>query len=174
MKKTKKYIAALGIAVVAGSALLPLCSYAAENEVQLNVHVGTGIAMAIDGSSVHSVPSLTSGQKDETMKTVIKVSTNSESGYTLTVKDKDTDLNLKNGSYTIPAASSVTAGTAGWAYKVDNGSYKAITATAATVKTSSTATDQDTITIHYGVGTAVTTHGGDYTDTIVFTAQANS
>lgn len=124
------------------------------------------------------------GNDTNGFKSTINVYTNADSGYTLSVKDKDSTLALSKigGGATIDALESdgnLTPGTDAWGYKVDTASpdgtgYKAIKATDATVKTKATKTTGGEETkVYYGVATASDQETGVYTDTLVYTATVN-
>ena len=114
----------------------------------------------------------------------ITVYTNCSAGYTLTLKDADTTTALTNANGdTIAAGTSITAGTANWAYKilsqdgtaVTTPAYAAIAAStgdaAQIAQTSSETTTSGSVsTVAYGVSTSNAQPTGVYADTIVYTA----
>ena len=112
-----------------------------------------------------------------TMTSEIKVYTNAAAGFTLTVNDADSTLALtgSNGG-TIAAGTSITAGTANWAYKGGSVSnWAAITASPVEVYSQNAPTSGGaTINMTYGVSTASDQPTGTYTDTIVYTATTNN
>ena len=112
-----------------------------------------------------------------TFKSTITIYTNNASGYSLTMKDGDTNNALVNGSNSIPATSATTLseGTAAWGYRVGtSGNWLAVpisTDTAATIGSENVKTDDGTeYTVEYGVATAGDQATGVYTDTIIYTA----
>ena len=105
----------------------------------------------------------------------VTVYTNNATGYTLKVKDSDTTTALTNGSYTIPAAASTSAGTAAWSIAGGSLSASAITAADQQVtKTTAKTSGGDATTMTYTVSTASDQATGVYTDTITYTATTNS
>lgn len=122
-----------------------------------------------------------------TMTSTVTVYTNNASGYTLSLKDADSDTNLtKIYSGTTPAtpatiiaSATPTAGSgAGWSVTGgddDFASGAAITAVNRTVKTTAAKTSGgDATTMTYTVATAVDQETGVYTDTITYTATTNN
>lgn len=155
----------------------------------VDVYTPTG-ATTIDGHTVKdlydptdletssSAVSLLPNAADTTTATSqIKVYTNAAGGFTLSVKDADstTALTHTDGTSTIPAGTTITAGTAAWGYKggsVTN--FAAISATDAQVYTQSAPTSGGaTIDMTYGVSTASDQKTGTYSDTIIYTATTN-
>lgn len=155
----------------------------------VDVYTPTG-ATTIDGHTVGSLydptdletsssaVSLLPNAADTTTATSqIKVYTNAAGGFTLSVKDADstTALTHTDGTSTIPAGTTITAGTAAWGYKggsVTN--FAAISATDAQVYTQSAPTSGGaTIDMTYGVSTASDQKTGTYSDTIIYTATTN-
>ncbi len=132
------------------------------------------------------------GAASNGFRSTITVYTNAAGGYTLTLKDKDTDNALTNvNGATIPAtsATSLTAGTAAWGYKVfsTGGNHEGAgatetgdtdwlavpisTGTAATIRTKDTKTSGgDQTIVDYGAATAADQATGIYGDVIVYTA----
>ena len=113
-----------------------------------------------------------------TMTSTVTVYTNNASGYTLTVADADTDTDLKNGTFSIPASATTTAGTAGWSIEGGSLTKSAIVASNAasplTVKATTAKTSSgDATTMTYTVATDEDQATGTYTDTITYTATTN-
>ena len=121
------------------------------------------------------------------MYTIIRVSTNSGNGYTLTLADADTNADLSTGTYTISPISSlpVAATNPGWAIHIDGDQESDVdiwrampisTASPITVKnytaTYEPVTD-DQSKVYYGVATSNDQGSGVYTDTVTYTATAN-
>ncbi|MBR5620925.1 hypothetical protein IKW75_00325 [Candidatus Saccharibacteria bacterium] len=117
---------------------------------------------------------------------IVTVYTNSNSGYTLSVKDKDdnTDLTHITGAFYIPAqdGTEVAAGTAGWNYDTTvlaggtTGAKTAAGITNAVVAIDGLAskTSGGRVTkVDYNVATGGDQAAGYYTDTIVYTATTN-
>ncbi len=117
-----------------------------------------------------------------TFKSTITVYTNNASGYTLTMKDADTNTALtKEAGVTIPAtsATTLTPGTAAWGYRVGtSGDWLAVPAsdaqTPAAINSLNTKTSGGhATTVEYGVATAADQATGIYSDTIIYTATTN-
>ena len=109
-----------------------------------------------------------------TMTSTVTVYTNNASGYTLTVKDADSDTSLKNGNIEIVAHATPTAGEARWSIEGGSLSASAITAAGLQVKQTDTkTTGGDATTMTYTVSTAADQATGVYTDTITYTATTN-
>ena len=151
----------------------------------VDVYTPTG-ASTIDGHTVgnlydptdletsSSTVSLLPNAEDTTTATsAVTVYTNAAGGYTLSVKDADstTALTHTDGTSTIPASATISAGTAAWGYKVGEGNFAAITASDVQIATASAPTSGgDTTNVVYGVSTASTQKTGTYSDTIIYTA----
>lgn len=117
----------------------------------------------------------------------ITVYTNYNSGYILSVQDKDAnnDLTHEDGTFYIPSNSSIAAGTAaGWNIDVTRVGLEPITAaevpvndgtaTALTIDTTNTKTQGGRVAkVEYNVATASDQASGKYADVIVYTATAN-
>lgn len=117
----------------------------------------------------------------EGFSSTITVYTNSTTGYTLAVRDKDsnTDLTHTSGQYYIPASNSaVVPGTSAWNYDVTTTDatpvvteHQAITASDVSIDSLDTKTTNGRVTyVDYNVSTAADQATGYYTDTIVYTA----
>ena len=155
----------------------------------VDVYTPTG-ASTIDGYPVgtlydptnlqtsSSTVSLLPNAADTTTATsAITVYTNAAAGYNLSVKDADSTTALVNGSdssATIPAGTSITAGTAAWGYKVGDGNFTAITDSDVQIDTFAGPTSGgNTTNVTYGVSTASDQKTGTYSDTIIYTATTN-
>ena len=154
----------------------------------VDVYTPTG-ASTIDGHPVgtlydplnletsSSTVSLLPNAADTTTATsAITVYTNAAGGYNLSVKDADntTALTHTDGTSTIPAGSTISAGTAAWGYKVGDGNFTAITASDVQIDTHSGPTSGgNTTNVTYGVSTASDQKTGTYSDTIIYTATTN-
>ena len=142
--------------------------------------------------------SIVNGSSENGFRSTITIYTNSAAGYNLTVRDSDSTTNLTHtdGTNYIPTTdSSLSAGTAGWNYDVTRlgtttGSVwaptadgedtyvvenSAITAEDVTIDSLPTKTSGGRITyVDYNVATSSTQAAGVYTDTLVYTATADS
>ncbi len=177
MTKTTKIIAALGVVAGIGVAALPISSFAASTQdVTVRVTIGSSIAVGVDQDTTEVT--MSPNQTDtSTLKTKVTVTTNNATGYQLQVKDKDTDTGLKSGTNVIPAAASLSAGTAGWNVK---GGDKVFASGAAITAADQLVMEADTppaasgaiANMTYGVATATNQASGTYTDIITYTATA--
>lgn len=139
---------------------------------------GTTDIRYASGSKAELLPNAKiDGDGTNGFKSLITVYTNSANGYTITVQDEDasTDLVLGNNVDTIPAGTTIAAGTSAWGYTLTSGSsYAAVpasTGTAASIKSDGSAfADGEQTTVYYGVSTKAAQKSGIYTDKIVYTA----
>lgn len=199
MKVRMKSTIALGAGVfaVAGIVAAPLvpAANAVTTNTTVNANVGSTISMT-GGSTVSLVLNPGGNAVLTSASDAITVSTNSTAGYTLTLADSDANLNLASGANTIgptsgtfavPAA--MTTNKWGFAlpggtgfdptYNVENNSttstskWAAISATAATLKNTSSTATNDPTTIWYAakVDSSQPT-GTNYQDQVVYTATA--
>lgn len=182
MSKSTKVIAALGVVAGLGVAALPAFTYAATADAEVEVTVTSSISIAVEGTdSTASKVSMAPNELKEggEFKSTIKVTTNNVAGYDATVKAKaEKDVNLTSSdSNTIPAASgTLTAGTAGWGYRVGtSGDWVAVTTTEANIKNAGTNANgytNDATVVEYGVATASAQPTGTYSATLTYTATA--
>ena len=184
MKKLALKILALTGVIVGGSVLLlPLSTYADNTaNVTVNVTVAATISLELNTNSVSSSTLLPNskieGSDSNGFYTTATVTTNSATGYVLTVIDSDTNNALvSSSSASIPAVASttLTAGTSAWGFR-PNGetnwlSVPVSTGTAATVASSNAYSSSAQVTkVYYGVASSSSQLAGTYTDTVVYTA----
>ena len=144
--------------------------------------VFSGTVHNYSGSTTSILPNAkVDGDGTNGFKSLIKVYTNSANGYTISLQDADSSaaLVLGNNVDTIPAGSSLSAGTAAWGYTLTSGSsYAAVPTnaeTAATIKSDGAAfADCEETNVYYGVSTKAAQKSGTYTDTIVYTASTKN
>lgn len=172
----KKIIAGLGVATALGVAALPVAGTFAESaSVDVTVNVGSTIAISADSPAAVT---MNPDQKTSSNAANVTVSTNSLNGYTLSVKDADSNTALVNGNGdTIPAlGGALSAGTAGWNITGGNLNNAAISATDQVVKTNNnsnhTAIANDVTAMTYNFATGTAQMQGTYVDTIIYTATA--
>ncbi len=196
MSKMIKAAAALSVVAGLGVAALPLSSYAATQNVNIQAEVLSSISIETDAEgethpddgSAGQVGTLnfgtvTPGSAPVEKELTVTVRTNSDKGFTVDVKDLDGNNALVNSAETtdneIPASGSIYKGQTGWGIK--GGlvtSYAAVpinTANALTlvdyaagsVPTGNAASDKFTLGVVVAEGAV---KQGTYTDTIVFTA----
>lgn len=175
MTKSTKIIAALGVIAGLGVAALPIGAFAASTqEVTVKVNIDSSISLGVDQAMTQVT--MAPNQADSTsLKTKLTVATNNAAGYKLEVKDKDADTSLKSGANSIPAAASVTAGTAAWNVKGGDkvfASGAAITAADQLVAESNAPAASAQTDMTYGVSTASNQASGTYQDIITYTATA--
>lgn len=139
MSKMSKAIAALGVVAGLGVAALPLSTYAASKNAQVQVTVDGAISInLVDPSDEGKATNTTSGAtftpatglldfgtikiNGDPVEGVmgVQVATNNATGYTLNIKAASTTDMVGSGNaegFVIPANASLAATTAGWAYK---------------------------------------------------------
>ena len=115
----------------------------------------------------------------------IKVWTNAIAGYHLSITAGADGVDLVRtgatataGSYAsedkIEANATISAGTNHWGYKVNSGSFAAITTGDVTIHTTSAPAAGDTTDVTYGVSTLGAQNQGTYTGTVIYTATTNN
>lgn len=174
MTKSTKIIAALGVIAGLGVAAFPIGAFAADQDVTVKVKIDSSISLGVD-QAVTQVTMTPNQVNDSSLKTELTVATNNAAGYKLQVKDKDADTSLKSGANSIPAAASVTAGTAAWNVKGGDkvfASGAAITAADQLVTESNAPAASAKTNMTYGVSTASNQASGTYQDVITYTATA--
>ncbi len=121
------------------------------------------------------------------MYTNIYVTTNSGSGYTLSLIDSDNNNSLSTGTYTIAPISSlpVASTNPGWAIHIDGDQAQGVDVWRAMPAAGSSAiivknyqatrqtVTEDLSKVTYGVATSNDQGSGTYTDTVVYTATTN-
>lgn len=193
MSKMTKTIAALGVVAGLGVAALPLSSYAAQREVEISANVLSAIAVSTDAEGETSTTKgtlnlgdVTPGSSEATKDLAVTVSTNSTTGYTLTLKDAATDASLMNGANKIPAGATVGQGETAWGVRgaadgnsdLDEETWVAVPAsnkTALTIRNKDAGAlegNAETTSVTFGVSVADdgNTPAGTYTSTVIFTA----
>ena len=149
-----------------------------------------GTTAGVSSSYVSLLPNAVANDTtDPTFKSTITVYTNSSHGYTLGVLSSTTDAALLNddGTNSIPAGSSLTAGTAAWAYKINPtagetgdttgtaditaNTWTAMATTNTQIAHEDTATNDGTeYVVNYGVATNDDQATGIYRTSLVYTA----
>lgn len=205
MTKSTKIIAALGVAAGLGIAALPAGSIFAQSltpldlknntkqsqDVTVSLTVGEAITLGVE-----NVVCATTGEENPSGAAVsltvkatgscshaVAGSTNAAAGYTLSVKDKDSETALTlNGEATSVAQSKIVAQggalggdpwVAGWNLSGgDLAANTAITAANQTVKTRATA-GEDLFTMTYNFATRADQNAGLYKDVITYTIAKN-
>lgn len=185
MTKIKSLLVGAGALSVLGISLLPISSFAATtSDVTVNVSVGSALSLACNGNYSHNygaaanAADINDGANVTTNPTgSCAVTSNDVGGYTLTLADADTDTNLVNGSYNIPAQAGVpVAGTPGYAVTTNGGTnWLAIPASNGSALTVATTTTAGSGTHPYSFASSIasTTAAGTYENTVRFTVTAN-
>jgi hypothetical protein len=197
MTKSTKIIAALGVAAGLGIAALPAGSIFADTllplnytgantsaEVKVKLKVSEAITIATNktvcGEDVTMVV-----KSNGSCNHLIAGGTNAKNGFTISVKDKDTDTSLVNTNGSTNASAKIaahngavdaTAGTYGWSIKGGDQVFQnsaAITSADQAVLKTTQAEDKET-TMTYNFATLPNQEVGTYEDTIVYTISANS
>ena len=156
MSKITKTIAALGVVAGLGVAALPLASYAADTQ---NIAVQATIGETL------------------TVTAPTSATTNHLSGFTLNIKDSDSETGLTGTSGTIAAGTVLDGTVSAWAYKGgDKTSYTEITTSDVALKTTAapTAAAGETVEITFGVAADEDQAAGTYTGGVTVTAVANA
>lgn len=180
MSKTiTKIIAGVGIVAGLGVAALPLSSYAKDVEVSFQIKPTLAAAPTIcDAATAAAVNANTVANVDCT------VEYSSNGGASVSIKDKDSTLDLVSGSNVIPAITttpaSLTAGTPGWGYKfaattpgagsgglsANSTNYAGVTASTVTVGSNTLPVTNAKGTFTFSAASSLTTPAGTYTDTV--------
>ena len=202
MSKLNKAIAALGIVAGLGVAALPLSSYAAdlktvsqnltvqayiEETISITIAEGSEGSFTDKGASTDAILDLgnvalgsyATGDVD------VKVMTNSDSGYTLTLAsatDSTTMTNGKTGTINAIASGAIeSSSTSAWGYKVGSGNWTGVVANNSdskpTIDSSTAPTDGESTgvtNVTFGVAASSTQESGTYTASVVFTATSNN
>ena len=182
-------IAVLGVVAGIGVAALPAMSYAASSDVELSVTVQS----TLSGEPTICTGGLTPATIGAGASTTLscKISYQSNGAATVSIKDKDSTLDLTSDSNTIApisvAAADVTG--EGWGYKfsVDeagatsggltatNDQYNPITASDFTVASNTAPlTSAATGTFDFKVSTLSSTEAGTYKDTVTISITADN
>lgn len=221
MSKSTKIIAALGVIAGLGVAALPLGAFAETQDVDVKITVKSSVSITIDQDTEEEIdnPDFDPSQPEDPVtnpktikintqnvvgemenndvleladQTTIKVTTNDAAGYTISVKDKDSDtnLNLAGGSDTFAAFASTVASLpskghnddtkAGWGIKSADATntdfstgYMGVTAANQVLRTKAGVASQDETKVSYAFVSKMTQTPGVYSDTITYTATAN-
>ena len=196
MTKSTKIIAALGVAAGLGIAALPAGSIfatdlipfdyttatSADKDVTVKLTVSESIAIATEGDECDAGRVTVKSTASCTQK--IAGGTNAKYGFTLSVKDKDSDTSLNlDGTTTavsndeIEAVAGTLGGSASWVsgWNLTGGALNqaAISATEQTVMKTSAAKDAQ-ISMVYNVATKPNQTVGNYSDVITYTIAKNN
>ena len=177
MSKITKTIAALGVVAGLGVAALPLASYAATTQ-NIAVEAEIGETLSVETPTVATVElAPTNGAAATEGSSSVTVKTNHLSGFTLNIKDSDSETGLTGTSGTIAAGTVLDGTVSACAYKGgDKTSYTEITTSDVALKTTAapTAAAGETVEITFGVAADEDQAAGTYTGGVTVTAVANA
>lgn len=177
MSKITKTIAALGVVAGLGVAALPLASYAATTQ-NIAVEAEIGETLSVETPTAATVElAPTNGAAAAEGSSSVTVKTNHLSGFTLNIKDSDSDTGLTGTSGTIEAGTVLDGTVSAWAYKGgDKAAYTAITTSDVALKTTDAPTTAagETIEITFGVAADADQAAGTYTGGVTVTAVPNA
>lgn len=165
---------------------------------EINANIGSTISITSTGTVNLGITPVAGGSQTSDSDTVT-VATNNSTGFNLTLQNNDADTELKNGSDAIaahsgtPAAPSALASNT-WGYAVAGDNFDVSYTAFANQPTSTTlwagvpangapvtlkntttpATPDDVTTVWYSAKADTTLPDGTYTDTVLYTATANS
>lgn len=177
MSKITKTIAALGVVAGLGVAALPLASYAADNQ-NIAVQATIGSTLSVDTPTVATVElAPTNGAAAKEGSSSVTVNTNNLNGFTLNIKDSDSETGLTGTSGTIAAGTTLDGTVSAWAYKGgDTAEYAAITTSNVPLKETDAPTTAagETVEITFAVAADEDQAAGTYTGGVTVTAVANA
>lgn len=177
MSKITKTIAALGVVAGLGVAALPLASYAA-NTQNIVVEAEIGSVLSVDTPTVATVElAPTNGAAAKEGSSSVTVNTNNLNGFTLNIKDSDSNTGLTGTGGTIAAGTVLDGTESAWAYKGgDTSAYTAITTSDVALKVTDapTTADGEAVEITFGVAADEDQAAGTYTGGVTVTAVANA
>jgi len=188
-----------GALAVFGVVLSPVVASAVTANTTITATLDTSISMTTSTTVAISVTP-TSGGSLSSNSDSISVSTNNTTGYTLTFKDADTNTNLVSSGNNIATSGSAPGSAAAlsnntWGFAVagntgfdasysaetNNGSstskwagVPASSGTAYQIKTTATTASNDASTVWYATKVTSSQPNGTYSDTVTYTAVANS
>ena len=168
----KKLLAITGTMIVAGLALLPVASYAAESSQNIDVQVVVERVLRLDAASGGDTINLTANQVS---KGNISAQVYSTMPYTISLSATQPNLvHSTLSSYFIPASDDVAVGTDAWGVKKSGeDTYTALTSTPTVFYTGNAATpDAGTKTdLEVGISLGTNLAAGTYsTDVTVLAA----
>lgn len=147
----KKLLAITGIMIVAGLALLPVASYAAESSQNIDVEVVVERVLRLDAASGGDTIDLTANQVSTGN---ISAQVYSTMPYTISLSAAKPALqHTTSATYSIPASSKVVAGTNAWGIKKSGeAGYTAISPDPTVFYTGTAATPAAGTTTNFEVG----------------------
>lgn len=180
MLQKTKIIAGVGVAALAVAIVPAAASYAADTSQNATYSVTISETLSLGYTAATNTATVANGSYNtEITGGTLTAITNYSGGYTLTVKDADTNNALTGTSGSISAGTTLDGSVSNWALKASGTNAVATdwfavpvsTGTAVTVAQSSAPTSATgtTTTITYGVGVASNQAAGTYSDTVVYT-----
>ena len=167
----KKLLAITGIMIVAGLALLPVASYAAESSQNIDVEVVVARELRLDAASGGDTIDLVANRVNTGN---ISAQVYSTMPYTISLSAAQPNLVHSNlSSYFIPASSKVAVGTDAWGVKKSGeDTYTALGPDPAVFYTGNAATPDDGTTTNLEVGISLGTNlaAGTYSTEVTVTA----
>lgn len=194
----QRFLSGVGVLSVLSLLLAPGTVFGADN-TKITTNVLASVTLSTPGTPI-ALADLTPGASAvmSTNKDVVTVSTNNSTGYNLSIKDDDTDLDMDTpttGTNNIAASSNLysapgTLAVNTWGYAVAGGSFSpsyskvdsvtdntlkfvGIAATDQKIKSTSAAADGDTTEVWFGARVDINQPTGAYDDTVIYTAVAN-
>ena len=165
--KTGMKIGLMVGALIAGMvSLMPLTTYAVSKEGSMTVVVSDNITI----DTVSNAEILTDPSRIATDNFQVKVTTNK--AYTILLRSAQPSLTASGIEENIPATSTLTAGTNGWAIQTADDSYVAVTTSNEEFYSSSVGTSEDGVTTDFAVHVAVspTLPAATYSTQLIVTA----
>lgn len=191
MSKMTKTIAVLGVVAGLGVAALPLSSYATAGlsdtaNITAQAVVGDSIEITA-GQTTVTMTNVVAGATENEASTDLTVRTNNVNGYSVNIKDADTETALKtadgSGTATGIPAGVPSQGTNAWGFKTSStasnvtidsewAAYRAVSTSEKNIATGTTASaaEGDVISLTFGVTVDTTIAAGTYEDVVVVTA----
>jgi hypothetical protein len=190
----------VGVFAIVGVVAAPAVASAVSSTANTTINATIGSTISVSTSTTVAISlTPTSGGVVSSNSDTVSVSTNNAAGYTLSLKDSDTNTSLVSGGNNITAwtgtAASPTAlgnNTWGWAVaglgtfdasysaETNNGSSAtkwagivASSGSADTLKTTATTASGDTTTVWYAAKATTAMPNGTYSDTVTYTATTN-
>jgi hypothetical protein len=196
--KSPKVYVKFGIAILA-TMLVPACADALPANSIISSQIGSTIGLFTTSGTVNINAAPTGAGVQTVASDTVTVSTNSPTGYTLSLSESTAESSLISGANSIPTSTGTQVGpiamTANsWGYRVDGvGGFGAaptlatsnvaistikfasvpIMAAPDTLKTTATTATNDTTKVWYAVAANTTAQPGTYTNTVTYTAITN-
>jgi hypothetical protein len=191
----KKSFFALGVTVVALGGTAAVSAQSTANTV-INANLGSTISITTSGTVALPITP-TIGGSQTTAADTVTVATNNTSGYTLSIRDSDTNTSLANGANEISShagtvALPTTLASNAWGFRIDgqggfgagptSGSvdqatnaslFAGVTSADVVVKTTAAPAAGDVTSVFFSAKADTSLPNGTYTGTVVYTATTN-